>query len=113
MPKAGPAIPITEEWKQRVRERMDEMSISQNELARRAKIARSSLSKTLSPESQQTTVMAQIHKALGWDPPPTITNDSLELMRILEQLTERDQGEILGLARERLAARKRARTGVR
>jgi lambda repressor-like predicted transcriptional regulator len=102
MPKKGPAIPISPEWKARVLARIDELGISQNELARRAKITKSSLSATLAPEAKQSTVMREIHKALGWEPPPTITKDSLELMHIIEQLPERDQGEILGLARERL-----------
>ena len=102
MPKRGPAIPVSPAWKKRVLDRIEEMGISQNALARKAGISKSALSETLADESKQTTVMAEIHKALGWDPPPTMTKDSLELMSIVEQLPERDQGEILGQARERL-----------
>lgn len=102
MPRKGPAIPISDAWKKRVIDRIAEMGISQNALARKAKISKSALSEALSEESKQTTIMAEIHEALGWDPPPTMTKDSLELMAIVEQLPERDQGELLGQARERL-----------
>lgn len=103
MPKKGPAIPIPEGWKERVLERIDELGISQNELARRAKIAKSSLSAALAPESVQTTVMAEIHKVLGWDPPPTqFSPDAMELIALYEQMNDLDRGEMIGAARERV-----------
>ena len=115
MPKKGPAIPTSKEWKDRVRARIDELGISQNELARRAKIRQSSLSAALAADSVQTTVMPEIHKALGWDPPPTqFSPDAMELLALYEQLAERDQGELIGELREKLrAARAAAQRGRR
>ncbi len=110
MPRRGQAIPITQEWKDRVRRRIEEMQISQNELARRVGVAPSAISAALAPSSKQTTVMRQIHRALEWPPPPdAITPDALEMLRVLEQLSERDQGELLGRAKEMLAAQTRPR----
>jgi lambda repressor-like predicted transcriptional regulator len=115
MPKKGPAIPIPSGWKERVIARIDELGISQNELARRAKIAKSSLSAALADGSVQTTVMAQIHKVLGWDPPPTqFSPDAMELVALYEQMPEHDRGELIGRARERVRqARVSAQRGRR
>ncbi len=109
MPKKGHAIPTSPEWKERVRARLGELGISQNELARRAKIRPSTVSAALAAASGQTTVMAEIHKALGWDPPPTrFAPDGLEALAIYEQLADLDRGELLGEMRAKLKAAKAA-----
>ncbi len=100
MPRKGPAYAITEEWRSSVMTRIVEMKISQNELARRAKISKASLSDALDKDSIQTTVMPAIHKALGWDPPPTgFAPDALELLALYTQMSERDQGALIERAR--------------
>lgn len=74
------------------------MSISQNELARRAKISKSSLSEALDDGSVQTTVMPQ--KALGWPMPPlALSPDTLELIALYNQMDARDQGAMVERAR--------------
>lgn len=76
------------------------MDISQNELARRAKISKSSLSEALDDGSVQTTVMPQIHKALGWPQPPlALSPDTLELIALYNQMDARDQGAMVERAR--------------
>ncbi len=109
MPKKGPAIPTSKEWKSRVMQRIDEMGISQNELARRAHISKAAISQALAPDSMQTTVMAEIHKVLGWDPPPTqFSPDAMELLALYEQMGDRDQGELLGELKTKLRSAKTA-----
>lgn len=100
MPRKGYAYPITPGWRERVLEKIIELGITQNELARRAKISKTSLSDALNEASVQTTVMPAIHKVLGWEPPPlALTPDTLELLALYEQMSERDQGAMVERAR--------------
>lgn len=100
MPRKGPAYPISREWQDEVRQRIDVMGISQNELARRAHIAVSSLSEALKDGAIQTTVMAEINKAVGLPPPPTsFTPDNLELNYLWDNMSERDRGALIERAR--------------
>lgn len=106
MPRKGPAYPITEDWQEWVRARIDEMKRigelrSQNELALRAGISKSSLSEALAADAVQTTVMPQIHKALGW-PKPLMTppNHILRLVEYFETLSEFEQGRQLERLRQ-------------
>ena len=109
MPRKGPAYPISKEWQDEVRARVDEMGISQNELARRAGIAISSLSEALKDGAVQTTVMREINKAIGLPPPPAaFTPDNLELNYLWDNMSERDRGALLADAR-RAASTKRKR----
>jgi hypothetical protein len=101
MPRKGPAYPITPEWQGRVRDRIDAMIDakeveSQNEVARNAGIAQSSLSGALKKGAVQSTVMREIHKALGWPPPlmcPPVY--VLQLVEYFQRLSELDQGRWL------------------
>lgn len=113
MPREGPAYPITPEWQTWVRERIAQMKASgdlrsQNELAERVGIAKSSLSEALAKGAVQTTVMPQIHKALGW-PAPLMTPPTyvLELVAAFTALPPMEQGRWLEQLRQAVA---RART---
>jgi DNA transposition AAA+ family ATPase len=92
--------------------RMEDLDISMSELARRAHITKSSLSKTLSKDSKQTTVMKEIHAALEWDAPPAFTKDSLEILALINQLDEGEQQRFIGRLQEAVAQnlRKTARS---
>lgn len=113
MPRSGPAYAITANWQQWVRDRIDEMKKlgevrSQNAVAKRAGIAPSSLSEALGEDAVQTTVMPEIHKALGWPPPllcPPI--HVLRLVERFEKLDDRTQGEWLERLRNEIAQAKR------
>jgi len=86
-----------------------ELGISQNELARRAKISKAAISKALAPDSVQTTVMPQIHRVLGFDPPPTqFSPDGLEMLALWEQMSDLDRGKMLGEAKAKADALKGA-----
>lgn len=94
--------------------RIGELKISQNELARRAHISKSALSEALAPDSVQTTVMREIHKALGWEPPPTgFSPDALEALSLYDQMPDREQGEILAEMRARVEKARDGRTRTR
>ena len=84
-----------------MRTRIEEMKAageirSQNELAAKAGISKSSLSEALSDDAVQSTVMPQIHKALGWPKPlmapPVVV---LRLVEYFDQLSEFRKGEWL------------------
>ena len=110
MPRKGPAYAISKEWRALVLTRIKEMNISQNELARRAKISKAAISEALDEESIQTTVMPQIHRALGWHVPPlTLSPDQLELLALYDQMLERDQGAMVERARTSVETAKRLR----
>lgn len=116
MPRKGPAYPITEEWQTWVRARIDEMKEaqeirSQNDLAVRAGISKASLSEALSENAVQTTVMPQIHKALGW-PPPLLTPPVyvLRLVEYFTELGELDQGQWLERFRQAVEEERRKRS---
>lgn len=108
MPQKGHQYPIDRDWKRRVLERLEEMKISQNELARRAKISKSALSEALDDESIQSAAVARIHKVLGWpEPPLVLTLDALELLKLYEQLPDFDRGSLIENARNRVEGAKR------
>lgn len=115
MPRKGPAYPITEEWQGWVRRRIEEMKQSgeiksQNELAARAGISKSSLSEALAEDAVQSTVMPEIHKALGW--PPPLLAPPVYVLRLVEYFTrlgEFEQGQWLERLRT-IVDEERART---
>lgn len=107
MPRKGPAYPILPGWRDAVLNRISELEISQNQLARDAKISKASLSEALAIGAVQTTVMPQIHKALGWPSPPTsFAPDHFEAAAIYAALPDFDRGDIMAQLRSRLAAKK-------
>lgn len=93
MPKKGHQYPIDTDWKARVKNRMSELGITQNELSRRAKISKTSLSQALSDASLQAAFLPEIHKALGWLVPPLVfSQDALEMLAQYEALDEFERG---------------------
>lgn len=106
--KGQPGYAISQDWQNRVRERLVEMDISQSELARRAHISKSAVSEALMAGAVETTVMPEIHKALGWPVPQIVLHpDRLELLALYESLSEFDQGAHLERLRQQAEQRKR------
>ena len=101
MPRKGSAYPITPQWRARVAERIEQLGISQNELARRAKVSKAALSEALNPASKQSTCVPAIHKALGWPPPQQLilAPDVLELISLYEAMPEHARGALIERAR--------------
>jgi hypothetical protein len=68
--------------------------------ARLAKISKPALSEALASESVQTTVMPDIHKALGWRPPRLVlAPDQLELLAQWDAMDDFERGAQLERAR--------------
>lgn len=116
MPRKGHAYAIDKDWRDRVIARIGEMGITQNELARRAHISKAALSMALNADSLQTTVMPEIHKALGWDVPQLapMTADAQELLKLYAQMSEFDRGRMIERARgdvEKIKAKPRTAKG--
>jgi transcriptional regulator with XRE-family HTH domain len=110
VPKKGHQYPIDDDWKQRVRDRMKELEITQNELARQAKISKASLSAALATASLQSAYVPEIHRALGWRIPPLVLSpDVLEMVAQYDQLDSFDRGVFLERLRTEVAKRKRGR----
>jgi len=102
MPRPGGAYIITDEWRRKVRAAIDAMTddngkpLSDAKFAKLAGIAKSSLSEALAPESTQTSVMPQIHQALGWEEPRlVIAPDTLEALAQWDSLGEFARGAML------------------
>lgn len=115
MPRKGPAYGITPQWQGWVRERIDEMIAAKEvrsdaAFARKAKISKTALSEALKKGAVQTTVMPQIHKALGWQPPAlALSAKVLEFVYLYMDLDEGTRREMLGELREKVArARQKA-----
>jgi transcriptional regulator with XRE-family HTH domain len=111
MPRKGSAYPIDQEWRRRVRERLTEMGITQNELGRRARVSKAALSDALSNDSKQSTCVPAIHRALGWPPPQplVLSPDVQELLTLYAAMSEFDRGEMIGRARSSVEKQKKPR----
>lgn len=91
-----------------MRSRIDEMGISQNELARRAGISIASMSDALKDGAVQTTVMREINKVVGMPAPPSaFTPDNLELNYLWDNMSERDRGALIERARQSVTAKRK------
>lgn len=111
MPRKGSAYPIDDDWRRRVTDRIKEMEISQNELARLAKVSKASLSEALSKTSKQSTCVPAIHRALGWPPPMplVIAPDAAELLFLYDALSDFARGELIAELRARTGKTKKKR----
>ena len=110
MPRKGPAYPISPQWRERVLGQLEQLGISQNELARRAQISKAAMSEALVKGAVQTTVMPEIHRALGWPAPPTdFSPDSLEMLAMYDSLDERGKGAQMERLRMELEQSKKRR----
>ncbi len=65
----GSAYPITDEWRAKVRARLDELKMSQAELARRVGCTPAAITNVLR-DNKQTSLLPKIHRVLGWDDAP-------------------------------------------
>lgn len=98
-------------------DRLSERNWSQNELARRAKVGSGAISRTLNGEAPGLKVSRAIARALGVPDetiltlaghiksPPDYDPDVEELTHLFEQLSERDQQELLRIAQMKLDSR--------
>jgi len=118
MPRKGPAYPITNEWRRDVRVAINAMRgedgkpLSDAAFAKFAKISKAALSEALAIGSVQTTVMPDIHKALGWPPPRLVLSpDQLELLAQWDAMDDFERGAELERARSAAQRVRNRRTG--
>lgn len=101
MPGKGHAFQITREWQDLVHAKMKEKGLGLSELAKQAKMAKSSLSTTLKPGAIQTTKMPAINKVLGIAQPLDKPTPAVqEGANLLGQLPPLEQGRWLERIRQ-------------
>lgn len=109
MPRKGTAYPIDDEWRRRVEQRMAELAIpSRAELARRVKCSRAAITELFDEEQRQSTLVPDVHKALGWPPPSPLflAQDAQELLALYNELSDFDRGEHIGGLRAKVAQKR-------
>jgi len=65
----GAAYPISDEWRARVKIRLEELEMSQAELARRVGCTPAAITNVLR-DNKQSSLVPKIHRVLGWDDAP-------------------------------------------
>lgn len=89
-----PAMPATDEWKDKVRARIKELGLSYKDLAETIGCVPSMvtllLSETHVPPVKQTSLVPAIHRALGWPPPglPIPSGDLAEINGQWDRLSD-------------------------
>lgn len=83
MSTRGPSYSVNDEWRSRVLAALEQLKMSQRELARRAGISAVTITNLLSGRNHGSSAVPKIHRALGW-PPPTVASTVL-----LDQRRER------------------------
>jgi len=111
MPRTRPAYHVDDAWRRRVRRVLEERGWEQLDLARAANCAPSVLSELLTGKKQSSPSIPDIHLALGWTPPlpPTLPEETEELLELWNHLDDLDKGRLLERARILAEAAKKAK----
>jgi transcriptional regulator with XRE-family HTH domain len=101
---SGPAYPITRQWQEAVRARMEELGWSQYDLAKAVGCTQPAIAWVLRPQAKQTSLVPRIHKALGLTKPEPPSTEAVaplraELYEMLEGLTDEELEHIVATAR--------------
>lgn len=101
---SGAAYPITRQWQEAIRARLEEMGWSQQDLANAVGCTQPAIAWVLRPQAKQSSLVPKIHKALGLVkavPPATENVDPVraELADLLEQLTDEELAHIVSTVR--------------
>lgn len=101
MPRKGASFPITDEWRAAVARELRVRKMRQQDLANAIGCSQPTLSHLLSGVATSSSLVPQIHKALGWAPPraDVPSGDVGELLKIWDRLTELDRARLLERAR--------------
>jgi hypothetical protein len=96
MPRDGIAYHVDDLWRDRVRDRLEEIKQNREWLANTSGCPKSMLSELLSGKRQQTTYLPELHEALGWDPPlgPLLSKDDEELLSFARRLDKEQLGRL-------------------
>lgn len=99
--KKGTSYVVDDAWRKRVEDRLAERGWKRADLVRESHVSKSTISDLLNGRTNECVGLAQIHRALGWDPPlpPILSNDASELFAIWDRLNEFERGRLLERAR--------------
>jgi transcriptional regulator with XRE-family HTH domain len=97
MPREGIQYWIDDDWRGRVRSRLDEKGWKQADLSRESGCAPSLITELLNGTRNQTTFLPEIHDALGFPPPqsPLLSNDDEELLAIAHALSPEQRARLV------------------
>lgn len=100
----GRFVSVDDVWKSGIKALIEKRGISQAELARRIGASPGSIVLLFKPETDQSRLVAPIHKVLGLDPPPesaTVAerdDAKRRLDRIWDDMAEDDRAALLSVA---------------
>lgn len=88
--KLGPAFPVDEDWKAKVRSELKTRSISLATLGDAVGARSPSIHFLLGPKSKSSSLVPAIHEFFGWPLPgiPSVSTDRQEIMSIVDKLDE-------------------------
>ena len=95
---SGPRYPMTAAWKADVRRRLDEMGMTQTDLAHAARVTPGSITNMLSDEQESSVAVPAVAKALGIGM-PAIDGDA-ELAQLIHSLDEGQKRLVLEMVRQ-------------
>lgn len=96
--KSDDQYPVTPEWRERVKTALGKERGAQARLARRIKCSPGTLTDLLN-HGRRSHLVPQIHKALGWPPPPPLTDslDNQEVTAFVGKLGDRGRDVLKSL----------------
>jgi transcriptional regulator with XRE-family HTH domain len=99
--RKGTTYVVDDAWRKRVETRLSEKGWRRADLAREARVSKSTITELLNGTTNECVRLSSIHSALGWDAPlpPILSNDASELFGIWDRLNEFEKGRLLERAR--------------
>ena len=93
--KRGPAYPVRSAWQEDVRKRLKAIGLNRKDLAQKIGASQSAGWDVLtSSEASHSSLVPDIHAAIGWDPPPEPQSpplpspDAIEMAHLFDRLPE-------------------------
>jgi transcriptional regulator with XRE-family HTH domain len=95
--KEGSGRIVDDTWRERVETRLVELKWTRADLARAARLGKSTVSDLLNGKTNECVDLERIHSALGWDPPlgPILSSNASELFAMWNRLDSFEQGRVL------------------
>jgi plasmid maintenance system antidote protein VapI len=109
MARPKSAFPVDDAWRRRVRRALEERGLDQLGLAKAVKCSPSLISELLSGKTHSSEYVTDIHTTFGWTPPmpPTLPDDTQELVDLWQDLSDLDKGRVLERVRMLVEAAKK------
>jgi hypothetical protein len=103
--------PVTPEWKERVKELLEERGRgAQAALAKAIRCSSGTLAELLGPDARHSHLVPRIHDYFGWPAPmaPLASPDAAEISFLYDRLSEVDRARLLERARTMLELKKKS-----